>query len=185
MEESMEKWTRSLTKKIDRLQQRVQTILENDGDVEVDPDAPPFEASRDPRLIDGIPIGLPATDPDRAIVVFNRLSQLFDSGLLLEQRDGLWVTQASFRGGIAKPWRTPSPPITLPSVRPLQALKTPAAPLLAKLAASELDPSKKCSAFLIKPVPEFAYVLMSSLPDLWLKDHLEAILNRLASGFSS
>ena len=131
----MEKWTRSLTKKIDRLQQRVQTLLENDADLERDPDAPPFEASRDSRLIDGLPLGLPATDPDRAIVVFNRLSQLFDSGLLLENRDGKWVTQASFRGGIAKPWRTPSQPITLPQVRPLQALRAPAACYLQRWAS--------------------------------------------------
>lgn len=180
----MEKWTRSITQKIDRLQQRVQTLLENDADVEIDPSAPPFEASRDSRLIDGLPLGLPMTDPDRAIVVFNRLSQLFDAGLLLENRGGKWITQASFRAGIAKPWRTPSEPITLPDVRPLQALRTPAAPLLAKLAASELDPSKRSSAILIKPVPEFAYVLLTTLPDLWLKEHLEHVVNKLSSGFA-
>lgn len=180
----MEKWTRSLSKRIENFQQRVQTLLEADGPVKTDPNAPPFEPRRDRLLIDGLPVGLPEDETDRAVVVFNRLSALFDAGLLLEGRDGKWIPRASFREGTARPWRAEAHAITLPAVTPLQALRTPAAPLLKKLSATNLDEHDRCAALLVKPVPGFAYVLLSSWPDLWLKEHVEHVLAKLAGGFA-
>lgn len=180
----MDKWTQRLSQRIHLLQQRVQSLLESEHGA-ADPDAPPFEASRDPLLAQSLSAGLPDDHIDRAIVVFNRLSGLFDGGILLENLDGQWKAQAVFHQGTARPLRRDRiAPLRLPMIGPLVALKTPAKPLLAKLQLKDLDPEGKRQAILVKPVPDFAYVLLSSLPDLWLKDHLERVMKALSAGFA-
>jgi len=178
----MEKWTRSFVRSLDRLHHRVQSLLEEG---ETDPQQrAAFEPSRDERVIEALSVGLPADELDRAVIAFNRLAGLFDAGVLLEKRDDGWAPLASFRDGIAKPMRMDAA-LALPAVKPLQVLRAPAAPLLERLKLSDLDPRGNADALLIKPTPDYSFVLLSSLPDLWLKDHTARVLKSLTAGFAS
>lgn len=180
----MEKITRSLSESFKGFQKRIESLLETD-ESKVDPDGPPFEASRDVSLLRDLPHGLPDNHVDRGIVIFSRLAAFYDSGMLLENHDGIWLAQAYFKNGIARPLRRDNvPALSLPQVAPLTVLTTSPGPLLARVGLSELDPRKRARACLIKPVPDFAYLLLSEWPDLWLKDHVERTLTAVASGFA-
>lgn len=179
----MEKITRSFTLSLNRFHKRVESLLDAE-DHRPDPEAAPFEASRDPAMVRGISMGLPEDHVDRAIVSFSRLAGLFQAGILLENHDGQWKPHAIFNEGIARPLRGDDLPfVKLPQVSPLTALKAPTDPLLAKLGLKELARAGR-NTFLVKPVPDFAYLLLTDLPDLWLKDHLERTVNALADGFA-
>ncbi|MBX3041288.1 MAG: GTP cyclohydrolase, partial [Bdellovibrionaceae bacterium] len=169
----MEKWTHSLTRGLSRLQNSFESLLETDGGKK-DPDAPPFEASRDPALIDGLSLGLPDDHIDKAVILFSRLALLFDGGLLLENLDGRWTPRAIFREGTAHHLRQESKDsVALPEMNSLAVLKTEGPALMKKLGIDGKSISLSDAAYIVRPVPDFAYVLFSSLPDLWLKGHLE------------
>lgn len=180
----MDKLTRTLSQSLNRFQKRIESLLETDEAPAPD-NAPAFEASRDVALVRGLSLALPDDHIDRAIVVFGRLAGLFEAGVLLENHDSQWKAQAIFQNGLARPLRREmSASMRLPEVGPLTALQTPARSLLAKLELTDLDPSNKRRAILVKPVPDFAYILLSELPDLWLKDHLERTVKALTDGFA-
>lgn len=181
----MEKWTDSLTRRLGRIQNRIESILETDP-LKRDPDAPPFEASRDPSLVDGISLGLPDDHIDRAIILFSRLALLFDGGLLLENHDGRWKPQALFNEGVTRTTASESSKgMSLPDMNSLLVLKTSLQPLCEKLGFRQVPfASKSANAYVIRPVADFAYVVVSDLPDLWLKEHLERTSFALSRGFS-
>lgn len=144
-----------------------------------------FEPSRDPSLVRDLPVGLPEDGVDRAIQVFCRLALMFEAGLMLENEGtGKWTPRALFRHGQARPLRPDLPGVSLPKVAPLQALKAPSTSLLQSLDLADLDPEGRCGAYLMQPTPEFAFVVFSTLPDLWLKDHLNRVISALADSFS-
>lgn len=144
-----------------------------------------FEPSREPSLVRDLPVGLPDDPVDRAIQVFCRMALLFECGLMLESDGaGKWTPRALFRKGQARPMRSDLPSITLPKVSPLQALKAPSTSFLQNLDLADLDPEGRCGAYLMQPTPEFAFVVFSALPDLWLKDHLNRVISSLADSFS-
>ncbi|MBX2988971.1 MAG: GTP cyclohydrolase [Bdellovibrionaceae bacterium] len=179
----MDKLTRSLSQGFNRFQKRIESLLETEE--AAPPSSVRFEVSRDPALVRDLPLGLPEDHLDRAIVLFSRLAGLYDAGVLLENHDGLWRPQAFFRDGQARPLRRdPMPSLPLPDPGPLTALQAPTEALLRRLGLAELDEKNRRRAFLIKPVPDFAYLLLSDLPDLWLKDHLERTVKSLADGFA-
>lgn len=181
----MEKWTRQLTEKLDLLQKRVEALLEEEPSPSAEKLSTPFEPSRDLALLRGLSVGLPEDHVDKAILVLSRLSLLYDGGLLLRNEDGAWTVRAYFAEGWARPLKiSPAPIIQIPSLGPLQALQTNADDLLnrASLQISELP--RGCRALLLKPTPDFAYILMSKLPDLWLKDHAAATMKSLGDSFA-
>lgn len=180
----MEKIARHLTQKLNRFQKRIESLLETETS-HVDPEAPPFEASRDTSLVRDLSVGLPDDHIDRGIVIFGRLAGLYQAGVLFENHDGQWRAQATFRDGLTKLLSTEkAKSLTLPKVAPLTALKADSENLLKKLGLLDLDPGNHCKALLMKPVPDFAYLLLSPWPDLWLKDHVEQTLKSLSDGFA-
>lgn len=181
----MEKWTHSISRKLNRLQNRFESLLENENS-KSDPDSPAFEPSRDPSLVAGISLGLPEDHVDRAVILFSRLAMIFDSGILLENQDGRWKAQATFSEGVARPLRKNSDQtVTLPEMNSLSVLKAKSFSLIKQLGIPEEQNSIFLNeAYIIRPVPDFAFILCSSLPDLWLKDHLERTTMALSRGFS-
>lgn len=180
----MEKWTRHLTSGIDRIQQRTQALLENESAEKITTETPAFEASRDQRLIDGLPLQLPDDLVDRAIVIFGRLAGLFEAGILLEKEGGRWFPRARFHQGVPRSMSVKAHSFQFPDCGPLQVLQTPARPLLAKLELQHLDPKNLLTGNLVRHVPEFSYLLFSALPDVWLKNHMEQITEALSRGFA-
>ncbi|MNL89974.1 hypothetical protein D3C87_2206530 [compost metagenome] len=47
-----------------------------------------------------------------------------------------------------------------------------------------IDPENKTACLLIKATADYAFFLFSSMPDLWLKDHVEEVRKSLVSGFA-
>ncbi|MEN0058146.1 MAG: GTP cyclohydrolase [Bdellovibrio sp.] len=184
----MEKLSQTLVSQITRLQRRFESILENDFEHKSEEDEArraAFEASQDLALIRGLSQGLPEDHIDRSIVVFSRLALFFDAGVLLENHDGSWKGQALFQKGQSRLIKNNSrPAISLPTASFMAVLKTDAKTLLQKLQLSFLDPEENTSCLLIKVSPDFAFVLLSSLPDIWLKEHTEHIRKALINGFA-
>lgn len=184
----MEKISQALVSKISLFQKRLQSFLENDFDPKADENKAAqevFEASRDLALVRGLSQGLPDDHIDRAIVVFSRLALHFDAGVLLENHDGIWKAQASFNRGIPELLKNPAKlSMSLPAVNMLTVLKTEARPMLEKLHLQHLDPQDRTDCLLIKATPDFAFLLFSTLPDIWLKDHIEHVRTALVNGFA-
>lgn len=175
-----EKWT--LAPRLQRLQKRLEDLLAQQPRLEPET---AFEATHEPALVRDLAVGLPDDPVDRSIRVFCRLALMFDAGLMLERDGDGWVPQALFRQGLARPFRTERPALNLPRLAPLQALRTSSAPLLQALDLTALDPEARWHAYLVQPTPEFAFLLFSGLPDLWLKDHLNRVVAALADSFSA
>jgi hypothetical protein len=182
----MEIWKKNLTSKIDFFHQRLQHLLETESE---NPEQQHFEPLRDERLINGLSLELPESIEDKAIVLMSRLSSLFHAGLLFEKLQPThktWKPQASFfldRVKTISPEKNEQ--ITLPELTPLSALSTPASTILKKVGLEHLDPEKKMQAILIQPAPQYAYILISSWPDLWLKSHVEKVHAQMINGFAS
>ncbi len=183
----MERLSQSIASKLNQLQRRFESLLEEDLDKkneEIKMDAS-FEASREIALVRGISLGLPDNHVDRAIIVFSRLALLFDIGVLLENHDGIWRAQAQFDKGqsrlikLHQQTQVHLPPMTLLSV-----LKTGSREMLEKLGLTGLDPQERTSCLLLRVSPDFAFILFSKLPDIWLKDHIENVRKEVLNGFS-
>lgn len=184
----MEKLSQTLVSKISKLQKRLEAVLENDFETTHDENErvqKTFEASQDEALIRGISIGLPEDHIDRAVVLFSRLGMFFDSGVLLENNDGQWKAQACFHRGVTQLLKAQHKSLLrLPHVSLLTVLKTDPQPLLKKLNLQHLDPENKTSCLLIKASHDFSFLLFSTLPDMWLKTHIENIRKALINGFA-
>lgn len=204
----MDKISHTFANKITNFQKRIQSFLENDfhnKNEEQEQLRKDFEATRDTSLIRGLSLGLPDDHIDRAIVVFSRIAMFFDAGILLENNDGKWKAQAFFYHGITELFKSsfplstknPSKPpdvkikksenfshIQIPALNLMTVLKTDSITILKKLGLEHLDKENKTSCLLIKVTPDFAFILFSTLPDLWLKEHMENIRYALINGFA-
>lgn len=163
-----------------------------------------FETTQDLSLIRGLAQGLPDDHIDRAIIIFSRLAMFFNSGILLENTDQKWKAQAFFHQGITELLKNtklkPTPlagrrtlptdkqdehtTIHIPNVNLMTVLKTDSTSILKKLNLSHIDPDNKTICMLIKVTPDFAFLLFSALPEIWLHDHIENIRRALINGFT-
>lgn len=188
----MEKLSQALASKISHFQKRLQSVLENDFDPKSEEHESLrkiFESSRDSALVRGLSQGLPEDHIDRTIVVFSRLAMLFDAGILLENHDSEWKAQACFHKGVTELLKNPPKAnlkntVKIPAINLMTILKTDAHAMLQKMNLQHLDAENKTACFLIKVSPDFALLLFSSLPDLWLKEHLENVRRALINGFA-
>lgn len=184
----MDKLSQTLVSKFTKLQRRFESFLDNDFENEVEESErlqQNFEASRDIALVRGLSQGLPEDHIDRAIIVFSRLTMLFDAGILLENNDRQWKAQASFfQGSTGLLKNNAKSVIRIPEMNLMSVLKTNSRNVLDKLNLEHLDPENKTTCILIKVTPDFAFILFSSMADLWLKEHIENVRRALISGFA-
>ena len=184
----MDKISQTLVTKISKLQRRFEALLENDftnrhhdeQDSNFD-----FETSRDLSLIKGISDCLPNEHIDRTIVIFTRLAAFFDAGILMENNDGHWKSQAYFKNGkshLIKP--NMQRVVALPNMNLMTVLKANSSSIINKLHLPFFNPDKEATCVLIKVTPDFSFLLISKMPDLWLKDHTENIRRALINGFT-
>lgn len=171
---------------ITHLQKRLESILDNDQEppsAEMTLAKKNFEVLTDPRLLRGLAASLPKDSTDKAVILFSRLALYFDAGVFLELDGALWEPQAHFhRGhvGVLKPHQKKQ--ISLPKVELMKILRTDAKPVLAKLNLQNLDHEQKTICMLLRPAPDFAFLLFSSLPELWLRDHTKHVTDAIHHG---
>jgi len=174
IKESLSRWS------IDRLQFLLAHIEDfiDDEDRELRERAREFSVAdgldKIEKLVDGDP-----SDPNMPRRVLDRLTAFYDSGLLLQrgpssENPGWWVTDLFWRGTVFHLELRDQVVATkiVPEVPPLQVNRTPATQLLEKLNLKFLSPSPEAGAYLLKPTPSLAYVLVSNLAAPWLADHI-------------
>jgi hypothetical protein len=183
----VEKLSQTVALKLTKLQKRFESFLDNDfenNNEEAERAQAAFESSRDISLVRGLALGLPEDHIDRAIVLFSRLSLLFDAGVLIENNDGCWLPQAIHYKGVSKPLAGNRAELKIPPMPIMSVLKTNSKTVLEKLNLKFLDPKNETCCLLIKISPDFAFILFSKLPDIWLKDHVENVTRALFSGLA-
>ena len=173
-----------VTKTLNQFQKRFEELL--DHSTEETQQIPDFEVNTSEQYIKGIPIALPSDHIDRTIVIFHRLAPFFNAGILMENQDGTWTTKASFQNGQVRtiPQGLESI-LKLPQMKTTDLFSTPAKNILGKLSWKFDSIDQQSTALLLKPSPDFAFVLISELPQLWLKSHSQSIHSALIESYSS
>lgn len=150
-----------------------------------------FEPSHDPNTVRNLSVGLSGDPLQRSVQIFCRLAFLFECGFMLEKENEVgipdtWTPRAFFQNGQAQPLHhTSEKPglsqqIVLPKTAPLEALKNSADSILKTFGKEHFNLDKKLHAYLLQPTPELAFIVFSGLPDLWLRDHLQLVVQKLA-----
>lgn len=173
---------------IQRLQKKVEKILEPATDInfdEIERNTQKFEINHDLAKVKDISIGLPQSHTERITAVFSRLSFHFQAGILLENHDSQWVNQAFFYRGethlIPNKLRKKMP---IPQNQFDGVWRTDSAKVLKHFQLIDLDKYDLCSCLLIKATPDYAILLFSPLPDLWLKELSEKVQEQIIYSFA-
>lgn len=126
------------------------------------------------RLIEADP-----SDPDLPLRLIERLAVFFDAGILIQRgfspEDGnWWVTDLFWRGNtfhldLNDQVRANA---LIPDLTPLQVNKAQAKSILKSISMEFLAPSDDTQAYLLKPTPGVALLLLSDLPAPWAVDHI-------------
>lgn len=174
---------------ITHLQKRIESILDHDLEVpgeDVLLAKKNFETLTDPRLLRGLSESLPNDNTDKAVILFSRLALYFDAGVFLEADKNLWEPQAHFHRGHVSVLKTPQKKkISLPKVDLMSVLRTDAKPVLEKMNLQNLDGENKTVCLFLRPGADFAFLLFSSLPDLWLKEHIRGVTEAIQRGMNN
>jgi|GEM_PF-1319542 len=123
--------------------------------------------------------GCDPQEPHLPTQLLERLSPFFDSGVLLQrgvssESDNWWVTDLFFRGNAFHLELKDQVKATeiVPKITPLQVHRAPAGKVLAALKLDFLSPSPDANAFLVRPTPSIAFLLVSNFPAPWTEDHV-------------
>lgn len=118
-------------------------------------------------------------DPQLPVRLLERLSTFFDSGLLLQRGPSTdvanwWVTDLFWRGNSFHLELNDQVQGNrlVPEIAPLQVHRAPATKMLATVNLQFLVTTNDADAYLIKPTPTLAYILVSGLAAPWSVDHL-------------
>jgi hypothetical protein len=144
-----------------------------------------FELQVNFHGIESISIGLPTDHIEKVVAVFKRTCPYFQFGLLLENRDQKFSPVAFFNEGSAQvaSGAFHDLKLSLPTTNHLQVLTTPGSVFVKKLKLS-WDPENKCKAYLVRPTADFAFILFSPVPDLWMQDHMAALVKEFKKIFT-
>lgn len=184
----MPKLPSKITNTLERFHKQILSILENDISSSAEDILKiqnQFKSCTDDSYINALSIGLPSDHIDRTIVLFSRVSLIFQSGVLFENQDGEWKPQAFFHKGHVSTLKDMQKniKIKLPQIQPLSVFKTQSEPLLKKLNLQYLDPNNLTQCLMLQPSSDFAFLIFSEMPDLWLKDLSEKVNVALQRSF--
>jgi hypothetical protein len=174
IQEKLSRWS------LDRLQfllSHVEGFIE-DGDKEVRERARQFTPASDiadiKSLVEGDPL-----DSHLPGQVLEAISPFFDAGLLVQRSpvagtEHWWCTDLFWRGNtfhleLADQTRADR---LVPEMTPLQVHKAPAAKTLNTLKLGFLAAGLDADAYLLRPTPTVAFVLIASLGAPWSLDHI-------------
>jgi hypothetical protein len=186
----MEKITEFLNRRVSKLQNRIEGLLSDTSlatrDFDRDLEKPVakdeswnFEVTRDLRPLRDLCRQMPDDFEDQILSIFAALHPYFDGGLLLEHENESWQCRLRFCEGhfdrgveaYSAHW-----PQLSPNGHFVLEAKTVVAECRLPLANPE-----RTTALVLQPSPDYAFILFSRLPHLWLRDHLQdvkEIINR-------
>src|SRR5690606_12049398 len=96
----MEKWSESLQRRLTKLEEKIESLLEMDTNESVGANANlPFEPIYDINLVRTLARELPEDMEDRTLILFSRLAMYFEVGVLFEKDHEAWKAQAYFHEG--------------------------------------------------------------------------------------
>jgi hypothetical protein len=128
---------------------------------------------------------LPKDHIEKIFTTFQKLNLHFVSGLLFETRDGESSVVALFNQGqirVASDELHGSK-MKLPNTNGFEVLMAPSQVFMKKMKLS-WDPENRMRAFLIRPSADFAFVLFSPVPDLWMQSEIPKLVNLFKRIFS-
>lgn len=118
-------------------------------------------------------------DPALPTLLLEKLSAFYESGLLLQrgpaaENANWWATDVFWRGNVFHLDLEDQIQVNklVPEVAPLQVQRALAQKTLASVKLDFLVTHGDAHAYLIKPTPTLAYVLISNLPAPWSADHV-------------
>jgi hypothetical protein len=156
----------------------IEGFIENDDDKNLIQRAREFTPATDLTTVQSLVEANPS-DPRLPTLVLEALAPFFESGLLLQRSPAAdsshwWATDLFWRGNtfhleLADQVRANH---LVPEMTPLQVHRSPAAKMLDALKLQFLAQKNDADAYLLRPTPTVAYVLMSNLGAPWSPDHL-------------
>lgn len=183
----MAKITQLFSKQISELHKKLEDLLENselNEEIKARTFNHAFEAERDLTQVDSLGFALSNETEARTLMIFNRLSIYFDSGLLFKKQNtnknhSSWQATNGFDRGHAFPINVKNqqknenyrfPELTLVEVRLILSPD-----IFTQIKNLEMLFNEKSRAFIFKPHPDYIFLVTSTLADPWLKLHLEKI----------
>jgi hypothetical protein len=143
-----------------------------------------FELQVNFEGLEDLSASLPSDHIEKVVSVFKRLHPYFQFGLLLENHDRKFSPVAFFKEGHLQVASGAFHDIKLqlPPNQHLQVLTTPASVFVKKFKLN-WDSEGKCKAYLVRPTSDFAYILFSPVPDLWMQDQMALLVKELRKIF--
>jgi len=137
-----------------------------------------FSLNTEINTVDSL-LDVPPSDPRVPTLLLQALSAFFESGFLLQRGPtqdvgNWWVTDLFCRGNTfhLELQDQVMAVKAVPEMTPLQVHRTQARPLLEKLGLMFLLPGSHAEAFLLRPTPNLAYLLITNLAAPWSADHM-------------
>lgn len=172
-----EKWT-DLSKNLERL-------LQEPHDPVIIPLQKKFELQVDFSSLDQQLSKLPSDHIEKVFMTFQKMNLYFVSGLLFETRDGTSSVVALFNQGQIRVANDDLHgfKMKLPNTNGFDVLIAPSQVFMKKMKLS-WDLENRMRAFLIRPSSDFAFVLFSPVPDLWMQSEIPKLINQFQRIFS-
>ena len=121
---------------------------------------------------------LAPSDPHVPMHVLERLSPFFDAGMLIQrgpaEDSSWWITDLMWRGSSFHLDGNDQVKASglIPEITPLQVHRASAGKMLERVNLSFLERKGDADAFMLKPTPSVAFVLISGFAAPWAEDHL-------------
>jgi hypothetical protein len=173
-----EKLTRWSLERVQFMLSHIEGFIE-DENKELRERARNFAISTDLDTIEAL-VDVDPSDPRLPTLLLTSLCPFFESGFLLQR--GLnqevshwWITDLFCRGNAFHLELQDQVMASrlVPEMTPLQVHRTPAQPLLERLNLMFLLPGTHAEAFILRPTPTLAYLLVTNLAAPWSAGHLQ------------
>lgn len=127
----------------------------------------------------------PKDHVEKVVYVFKKMHRYFEAGLLLENNDQNYSTVAFFHKGRIQVAGEEFHKIKmkLPPTKPFQVLTTSSQAFMKKFNLN-WDPDQRCKAYLFRPTADFAFILFSPVPDLWMQNEIPKMANTFEKIFT-
>lgn len=167
------------------LSKHIESLLQESVDPVVIPLQKQFELHVDFSSLSQQLKSLPTDHVEKVLTVFKKMNLYFISGLLLENKDGQSSVVSLFNKGQIRVAgdELHQHKIKLPPTRGFEVLTTPSQVFMKKLKLN-WDTEQRMRAFLIRPSGDFAYVLFSPVPDLWMENEIPKLVQNFEKIFS-
>ena len=180
----MDRLTQKFISHVEVLQNQLENLLSKDwGPQDQREPHAPFEVQTDLTQLEALGWALPAHEPQRSELLFEKMAAFFEVGFCFHlgsmgQPGWInWKLRSAFSQGHFAPLLPDDNKrlISLPQMGLSEIRKVPADFLLRELKLKNIFEVEKLSAMVIRPSDERLWILFSNLPDVFLKPHMTQI----------